>query len=378
MYQYTTTTIINSNLDSNGTTAKYAGSATNFLVTRVNNFLKGGILSISKRPYTAGIKEVAKVTVPTLTANAVIRLVVDVRLSQNTYSEYASTYLYFKKPVIVEVIASGTAATDATALVAQVNGLKDRFGQSYFTVTRNNAEIILTAKNFNQRFFSVTVEELVADANSLVQFNSVVKATGAVTTAGALGFGDDDWMLRTITVPTLDNTRYFAINKEERPVLGGNYTEFVIKYMAIKDHEAEGITVNPYSVTTHVFYVKSNLVDSFQTELVKTSVQIDTVGAAVTAAALASGDLGLTDYATLGYTATYTTTPSGVTGGFWTRNLAGDTDAADSDADFSKVTISPNGVVTLAANHGLAADDVIGVNLNIDNLVIPLTIDVVA
>ena len=38
MYQFTTTTIINSNLDSNGVTAKYSGDAAKFVVTRVNTF----------------------------------------------------------------------------------------------------------------------------------------------------------------------------------------------------------------------------------------------------------------------------------------------------------------------------------------------------
>jgi hypothetical protein len=378
MYQYTTTTIINSNLDSNGTTAKFAGSTTNFKVTRVNTFLKANIISVSKRPYTAGVKEVTKITVPTLTTGAVVRLNVDVRLSQNTYSEYASSYLYFKKPVVVEVIATGTAATDAAAFLTQINSLKDRFGHNYFTISRNNADLTLTANDFNQRFFSVTVEELVADTNSIVQWNSVVKATATVQTAGALGFGDDDWMLRSIMVPTMENTRYFGYNKEERPVLGGNYTQFTIRYRADKDHSLDGIVSVPYSITTHVFYVKSDLVASFQAELAKLPIQIDTVGTTVTAAALASGALDLSDYPTTGYTATYTTTPAGVTGGYWTRNTAADVDAASSDANFTKVTISTAGVVTLASGHGLAANDVIGVTLYIDGTSYNLTIGVVA
>ena len=59
MYQFTTTTVINSNLDSNGVTPKFAGSATGFNVTRVNFFKKDNIESIFKTPYAAGVKEVA-------------------------------------------------------------------------------------------------------------------------------------------------------------------------------------------------------------------------------------------------------------------------------------------------------------------------------
>lgn len=275
MYQFTTTTIINSNLDSNGTTSKFAGDADKFVVTRVNTFKAAGIVKVTKRPYIASVLEVAKVTVPTITAGLVARLDVDVRLSQQTDSEYANTYLYFKKPVVVEILASGTASTDATALAAQLNSLKDRFGFSYIKASASGADITLTATNPNQRFFSAKVlkEDTNALVNSLIEpvFTDVTGGTFTVTKAGKLGFGDDDWMQRRIMLPTVENTRYFGYNKEERPVLGGNYTEFVIQYK-IEKEEATGVYLGVnYSKTNHVFYVKSDLVDAFETALANTA-----------------------------------------------------------------------------------------------------------
>ena len=269
MFQFTTTTIINSNLDSNGTTAKYSGDASAFSVTRVGKFLAANIVGdVYKRPYVAPVLEVAQVTVPVITAGLVARLDVDVRLSQQTDSEYANTYLYFKKPVVVEVLASGVAATDATALAAQINSLRDRFGFSYVTASTSGADIILTATNQNQRFFDIKVLKEDPDAlvNSIIEpvFIDVTAGTFSVTTMGKLGFGDDDWMQRRIMTQTAENVRYFGINKEERPVIGGNYTEFVLNYKVEKDH-ADGVDngVN-YSVTRHVFYVKSDLVAAFE------------------------------------------------------------------------------------------------------------------
>ena len=282
MYQFTTTTIINSNLDSNGSTAKYAGTSAAFTVTRVNRFLAGNILSVTKRPYTAGVKEVAQIVIPTHTTGAVIRLETDLRLSQSVYSEYANAYLYFQKPIVVEVIATGTAATDATALAAQVSGLKNRFGSSYFTVSVSSATITLTANDFTQRFYSVTSAELTANTNSITQWDAVVKATGTVTTPGALGFGDDDWMVRSIMVPTLENTRYFGINKEERPIIGGNYTEYVIRYSIAKDGWTDGIVAGGTSITTHVFYVLSSLQAAFEAQLANTFPGIVTFGGSLT------------------------------------------------------------------------------------------------
>ena len=278
MFQFTTTTIINSNLDSNGSTAKYSGTSTAFTVTRVNKFLTSKILSVSKRPYSAGIKEIATITIPTHTLGAVIRLNVDLRLSQNVYSEFANAYLYFKKPIQVEVIATGTAATDAAALIVQINALKDRFGSSYFTVASGGGAVInFTAKDFTQRFYSITSDEQTAVSNSLIQYDYVTKATGSVTTPGALGFGDDAWMISSVQIPTLENTRYWGINKDERPILGGNYTQYTIRYSVAKDTE-DGIIGSTNSITTHVFYVLSTLQAAFETALNIAYQNIITIG----------------------------------------------------------------------------------------------------
>ena len=89
MYQFTTTTVINSALDSNGTLAKFAGSATKFSVSRVGTFLKDKIVSIHKQGYVAPVKEVAKVTIPAA-AGLVLRAKVTVALSRETYSPYVN------------------------------------------------------------------------------------------------------------------------------------------------------------------------------------------------------------------------------------------------------------------------------------------------
>lgn len=281
MYQFTTTTIINSNLDPNGTTAKYTGSATAFNVTRVNKFLTNKIVSVNKRPYAPGVKEVAKVTIPTVTAGKVIRLTIDVRLSQQTDSEYANTYLYFKKPVVVEVLATGTAATDATALVNAIKGLKDRYGFSYVSAALvNTADVQVTATNNNQRFWSMVVESEKASTNSIIQpeYDNVTAGTFSVTTPGKVGFGDDEYMIKSIMLPTYENSRYFGTNKEERPVIGGNYTQYTLRYSITKDGN-DGIVAGGTSITTHVFYVKSNLVSEFEQELADAGI---TFGLSVT------------------------------------------------------------------------------------------------
>lgn len=379
MYQFTTTTILNSALDSNGSTAKYAGSATGLNVTRVGFFKKANIVSVYKTPYAAGVKEIAHVTIPAITAGLVARLVIDVRLSQQTDSEYANTYLYFKKPVVVECLSTGTDTTTATALVAQINGLKDRFGFSYVTAATSGADIHITATNNNQRIFDIKIlKEAGTTGNSLIEpaYEDVTASTFHVATAGKLGFGDDEYMVKSIMLPTYENSRYFGTNKEERPILGANYSQYTLRYQIAKTG-TDGILGGGTSITTHVFYVPSANVATFEAALVAASIPVLDTTIAVTDITITSSTLDIS--AVVGgtaYVTTYTTTPTGATGAVFTLDTAGSTVAGT--ADWTKVAVTPAGVISLTTGHGLAAADVIALTVVIDGVTLSKTVTLVA
>ena len=376
MYQFTKTTVINSAkaLDYNGNTlvdgngndvAMYAGSATKLTIAKAGTFLKDNITAIYKRPYTAGVKEVAKITVPSGTAGDIVKLTVEVSLSQSTQSEYTNYSIDFKKPQTVEVLFTTDAATTAGLLVTQLNSLKNRFGQTMFIATRSSAEITLTAREDVQRFSSVLLYKVEYDtANTISQMKESVIATGSVTTSGKVGFGDDAYMAKSIMLPTAENVRVFGESKGERPILGGNYTQYTIHYSVAKDHDM-GIVSGAVSTTTHVFYVKSDLVTGFEAEIVKTGKNIDTIGSTVTGISITSGNLDISNViAGTAYVTTYTTTPSGVTGAVFTLDTAASTVAGT--ADWTKVGVTNAGVITLTTGHGLAAADKIALDVTID------------
>jgi hypothetical protein len=272
MFNFTTTTILNSLIDSSGS-PRVIGTSHGLNVLRVNNFKKDGIVSVYKQPYTAGAQEIAKVTIPTVQAGKVIRLTLDIRLSQQTDSEYANTYLYFKKPVVVEVLATGDAQTDAKALIKSINGLKTTYGFSYVTASLiNTSDVQVKAVDNNQRFYAMTVETDKASTNSIIQpeYDDVTAGTFSVTNAGKVGFGDDEYMIRSIMLPTYENNRYFGVNKEERPIAGGNYTQYTLRYNIAKNIDYNiGITgMGDRSITNHVFYVADSQVGTFESILV--------------------------------------------------------------------------------------------------------------
>ena len=282
MYQFTTNTIINSAVDaSNPDVAKYKSlslpdGTLAFRVSKVGLYKKANIVRISKKSYSAGVKEQATLVVPAVAAGTVIRLELDIRLSQQTYGDYASTYLYFKKPVVVEIIATNNATNDAASLAAEINKLYDRFGHSYVNASATTGTITFTAKDDNQRFYKITLSKEDTSNNTMIQPEYTSLATGTVTVVGALGFGDDDWMVRRVMLPTAENTRYYGVNKEERPILGGNYSQFTLRYDIPKDSN-DGIWTGARSITTHVFYVKSDLVNAFRTEIAKAFPDVETV-----------------------------------------------------------------------------------------------------
>lgn len=289
MYQFTTTNVINSQyaLDYNGnilkdgkgnSVAKYAGTSTAFTVAKVGTFKSSGIVSVYKRPYSAGVLETATLTIAApATSGDQLRLTIEIRQSQNTQSEYTNYSLDFKKPIVVEIISSGNSTTDAAALVAQLNTLRDRFGYGYVTATSSTNVITLVAKENTQRFNVIDYAKITPNANSLVQYDAVTVYSGVITVPGALGFGDDAWMQRSIMLQTLENTRYFGISKDERPVLGGNYTEYALRYSIPKDGN-DGTWGAGTSVTTHVFYVISTQQAAFETALQTTFPGIITIG----------------------------------------------------------------------------------------------------
>lgn len=292
MYQFTTTNVINSAKDSNTAIDKYAGANGVFNVARVGSFKKDNVVSIYKKAYNAATLEVARVQIPSVTAGKVYRLTVDVRLINSANSEYASTYIYFKKPVVVEVLGKSTAALTAAALVAEIKGLKDRYGVSYITAAVVNTDYVqVTCTESAQRIKSMIVEEETASTSTLIlpQYTDLSGTTFSVTTAGVQGFGDDEWMVRNIVLPTAENVRYYGINKDGRPIIGGNYSQYTLRY-SIEKTWNDGIVAGGTSVTTHVFYVLESLIPSFEAAIIAAGLSITALNASQAFTLGATGD----------------------------------------------------------------------------------------
>ena len=89
---------------------------------------------------------------------------------------------------------------------------------------------------------------------------------------GIEAFGDYNWIIHNLRLPTLANTYFWAVTKSEMPVVGGNYTQFIIRLCTERDGiGGEVVGQRATSVTTHVLYVldQGNNVAAVKAELDK-------------------------------------------------------------------------------------------------------------
>lgn len=275
MFLYTTTTIINAAnavdvqgnalLDNEGNAVpRVSGDANAFTVVGTGTYKKDNIQSIYKRAYTAGVKEVAKITVPAGNAGEIFRLTVDVKLAQGVQSDYVNFTYDFKQPVVIDIASKGNAANNATEIAKVLNKFKSEYGRSLFVASASGADVTLTARTNDQRFKSIVLDKIGAVPLNTLSPEITNLAKGTVTVPGNVGFGDDAWMLKSVMLPTYENTRHFGIIKDERPILGGNYSQYTLK-LVTKAGEEGVFMGDDKSVTTHVFWVKADQVEAFET-----------------------------------------------------------------------------------------------------------------
>ncbi len=278
MFLYTTTTIINSAnavdvlgnalLDNTGAPVeRYKdNNGESFTVIGTGTFLKEGIQSIYKRAYTPGVKEKATLTVTQQTAGSILRLTIVIKLIGAAQSDYVNFTYDFKQPLVVDIASTGVAADDAAEFAKAINKIKTEYGRSLFTASATGAVVTFTARTNDQRFKSIVLEKVGAVPLNTLTPEITFIANGAVTVPGNNGFGDDAWMLKSVMLPTYENTRHFGIIKDERPILGGNYSQYTLRYITKAGEDGVWLA-DDKSITTHVFWVKADQIADFETAI---------------------------------------------------------------------------------------------------------------
>lgn len=303
MFQFTTTNVINSNFEYGYTPTGVATDDNphalwssvegddktegSFHVKRVNNFKKSNVVHIYKAEATPSQLDKVTYNFTNITAKdgEGFRLEIYIRLSQSCQSSYYSNDMVFKgKPFGIEFSYKTNWKTTLEKLKKTIEKYAILvYEKPLLKVSVNDTFLTIEATDEYQRLHKVDVERYDPEAyhgmgkyvveKSIEDINKVddrTTLTGSVEGyfVGQEGFGTYQWLLHNLRLPTTMRTRIYAMNSDETPIPGAKYNQYTIHYCVnrgILGNNAVGDLVK--SITTHVFYVNSELVDKFEAAL---------------------------------------------------------------------------------------------------------------
>lgn len=291
MFQFTTTTVINSAKDyTNPSEDLFKGEYKYFYVKRVNRFKVKNIRSVYKQDPVAQSNAVATIDMSKVqgvlnTAKATkgtFRVEIYVHLAQsNNNPLYSNTWVVKGRPWTFEF--SATSNEGAGDIVDKVIKMITKF--KLFTMdteqlkaTKDNTKLVLTAQDPYQIFSKVELQYFDPSIGTTTgcctprgEYAPVENygVTGVTTiTPGNEGFGTFEWIMRNLRLPTAEQTRWNALYQDDRPMVGATYTQYTLEYCenrGILGGDAVGEETK--SVTTHVFFVNQAVKDQFEAAL---------------------------------------------------------------------------------------------------------------
>ena len=207
----------------------------------------------------------------------VARLYIYVGLEGSEESIYANDWYRKGMPLSVS-FATGAAADMAKAIVDTVKDF------NVFTKVKKVLDVtaeggVLTIKGTHEHQRLQRIAILVEDTDSVLHEEKVIteyvrnrkeNATGITSVkVGVNGFGTYSQLTKDLSLPTAAHTHWTSVTKDERPIVGALYTQYIISYYAPSTANPSFTAVGNRSMseTTHVFWVKSDLVPAWEEEL---------------------------------------------------------------------------------------------------------------
>ena len=221
---------------------------------------------------------------------SVARLYLYVGLEGSEESIYANDW--YRKGMPLSVSFTNDSAD---AMVANIIDTVNRF--NVFTKVKKVLEVSAEKKegastatllkiegtHEHQRLqkIQVLVDAGMGEETALVNYELNHKADAAVINEvpGVNGFGTYSQLVKDLRLPTAAHNNWLSVQKDEMPIVGAVYTQYIINYYApsMANPSFTAIGNRSMSETTHVFWVHSDVVADFEAAL----ATIDPDGAAV-------------------------------------------------------------------------------------------------
>lgn len=287
MFEFTTQTVLNA---VSAATAAKATSANNVVVdeTEGKEYIfvkdaavrlpKANIESIYYRPYEDAV--LPKVVVNPADANeeGIYRIALYIGLNHTDIdSFYANSLTYKGKPLYIEFAVE--KGEQAAAIAAKIK----KNAEKYLLFTTDVPMLTVTVGQDNKVTFEGVKGSQIFRKAELQKFDPAaitvdcctnegefIKVKDLEITPGHEAFGDYEWMIHNLRIPTFANTDFWAANKADQPAIGGKYHQFTFRLKKDRDGIAgEVVGERATSVTTHVFYVIDSAASAFKTEAAK-------------------------------------------------------------------------------------------------------------
>ena len=204
----------------------------------------------------------------------VARLYIYVGLEGSEESIYANDWYRKGMPLSISFAVSSDAAEMAKAIVDTVKTFNVFTKvKKVLDVTAEGAVLTIAGTHEHQRLNKIAV--LVEDPESKLGEEKVVaeyelnrKDNAAVTdvVVGKNGFGTYSQLLKDLRLPTANHNHWLSVQKDEMPIVGSIYTQYIINYYAPSTANPSFTAVGNRSMseTTHVFWVKNDLVEEWE------------------------------------------------------------------------------------------------------------------
>ena len=208
----------------------------------------------------------------------VARLYIYVGLEGSEESIYANDWYKKGMPLSVSFAVSEDADEMAKAIVDTVKTF------NVFTKVKKVLDVtagtedtagVLTIKGTHEHQRLQKIAILVEDADSKLGEEKVVleyvkgrkDATGiTIVNEGVNGFGTYSQLIKDLRLPTAAHTGWLNVQKDEMPVVGAVYTQYIINYYAPSTANPSFTALGNRSMseTTHVFWVRKDLVSDWE------------------------------------------------------------------------------------------------------------------
>lgn len=202
----------------------------------------------------------------------VARLYLYVGLEGSEESIYANDWYRKGMPLSVSFVLDADAAVMANAIantVKQFNVFTKV--KKVLDVTAEGSVLHIVGTHEHQRLdkLQVLVEVGAGEEIAVVNFEPRRTEQPAAVTKyvrGVNGFGTYSQLLKDLRLPTANHNHWMSVQKDEMPILGAIYHQYIITYYAPSSANPSFTAIGNRSMseTTHVFWVHEDLVSDWE------------------------------------------------------------------------------------------------------------------